>query len=160
MNRASTVTNASGRNSKLIPGTVSDSNFFTEQIFKFIMHNNAQELSDLLTKSGNAINVMEMKDVRNFTVIAFASYKNHEECFMTLFNHALEVNLRDDDISFNRKQEIIGMWVNTPTDEEFTALHFAAYHGNFYLSKFLIEHGKADIFKKNKFGSTLMHVAA
>lgn len=79
---------------------------------------------------------------------------------MQLYNHALEHNLNDKALSFSRKQEILGLWANTPTDEEFTALHFATYHGNFYLIKFLIEHANADINKKNKFGSTLMHVAA
>lgn len=46
-----------------------------------------------------------------------------------------------------------------PTDEEFTALHFTVYHGNFALIKFLLAKG-ADHHKANKFGSTVMHVAA
>ena len=51
-------------------------------------------------------------------------------------------------------------WTNSPTDEEFTALHFATYHGNAQLIKFLIENCDADIHKKNKYGSTVLHVAA
>lgn len=150
----------SHRSSKLIPGTVIDNNAYTEQIYGYIMHNKVQELTSLLSKLGSQLNVMDMRDARNFTVIAFASYKNHEECFMQLFNHALDKNLADSSLPFKRKQEILATWANCPTDEEFTALHFAAYHGNFSLIKFLIENANADINKKNKFGSTLMHVAA
>lgn len=51
-------------------------------------------------------------------------------------------------------------WANAPTDEEFTALHFATYHGNYNLIKFLIDTAKADIHKRNKFGSTVLHIAA
>jgi ankyrin repeat protein len=50
--------------------------------------------------------------------------------------------------------------MNSPTDEEFTALHFATYHGNFMFIQFLVDNAKADIHKINKFGSSVMHVAA
>jgi hypothetical protein len=34
-----------------------------------------------------------MRDVKFFTVLAFAAYKNSEECLILLFNHAIENNL-------------------------------------------------------------------
>jgi ankyrin repeat protein len=55
---------------------------------------------------------------------------------------------------------VLADWANAPTDEEFTALHFATYHGNYTLIKFLIDNAKADINKRNKFGSTVLHIAA
>lgn len=103
--------------------------------------------------------MVEMRDARKFTVLSFSCYKNNEESFMILYNHALEKNLNTFR-SFDEKNKALQAWANSPTDEEFTALHFATYHGNYNLIKFLIDNAKADIFKKNKFGSTVLHIAA
>jgi len=51
-------------------------------------------------------------------------------------------------------------WANATTDEGFTAIHFATYHGSYAMLNFLTETAKVDITKKNKFGSSVMHVAA
>lgn len=77
---------------------------------------------------------------------------------MILYNHALDNNVKA--MKFEQKKEILSDWANQTTDEEFTALHFATYHGNYNLIKFLIENARADIYKRNKFGSTVMHIAA
>jgi ankyrin repeat protein len=78
---------------------------------------------------------------------------------MILYDFALEKNLKSVK-SFDEKNSLLQSWANAPTDEEFTALHFATYHGNYNLIKFLIETAKADIHKRNKFGSTVLHIAA
>jgi hypothetical protein len=73
-----------------------------------------------------------MRDVRKFTVLSFSCYKNTEDCFMLLFNHALNNNLGPQgQLTFEEKKKAIEDWANTPTDEDFTALHFATYHGNY-----------------------------
>ncbi len=36
-------------------------------------------------------------------------------------------------------QKALSIWANQVTDEQFTALHFATYHGNFELIKILVE---------------------
>lgn len=77
---------------------------------------------------------------------------------MILYNHALDHNVSDR--RFDQKRQILSEWANQTTDEEFTALHFATYHGNYNLIKFLIDNAQADIYKRNKFGSTVMHIAA
>jgi len=59
-----------------------------------------------------------------------------------------------------QKKKILTDWANAPTDEDFTALHFATYHGNYSLIKFLLDNASADIHKRNKFGSSVLHVAA
>ncbi len=56
--------------------------------------------------------------------------------------------------------KVISEWVNAATDDQFTALHFATYHGNHELIHLLIDKCNADIFKKNKFGSSVLHIAA
>lgn len=100
-----------------------------------------------------------MWDARQFTTIAYACYKNSESCFMSLYNHALTYNLSKN-LAFEEKQRTLSRWANSVTDEEFTALHFATYHGNGPLIKFLIENCEADMHKKNKYGSTVLHIAA
>ena len=51
-------------------------------------------------------------------------------------------------------------WINTPTDERFTALHFATYHGNMELIRLMVEEMAADIRIKNAYGANVLHVAA
>jgi ankyrin repeat protein len=51
-------------------------------------------------------------------------------------------------------------WVDQPTDEDFTALHFASFHGNVELIIRLVEEYGADVKKKNIFGASVLHVAS
>ena len=144
------------------PGTVIENKPLLEEIYRCISYNDLAALKSILMNGWGTdrnINLIEMKDARLFTVLAYACYKNFEEIFMLLFNHALDKNLNGLR-NFEEKSEVLADWANTPTDEEFTALHFATYHGNYTLIKFLIDNAKADINKRNKFGSTVLHIAA
>ena len=51
-------------------------------------------------------------------------------------------------------------WVNTPTDEKFTALHFSTYHGNTELIRIMVEEMQADYQLKNVYGANVLHIAA
>ena len=51
-------------------------------------------------------------------------------------------------------------WANQRTDEDFTALHFATYHGNFELIQLITETMKADFRAKNIYGANVLHIAA
>ena len=70
----------------------------------------------------------------------------------------MEYNLQN--LQLNEKREVLTNWVNEPTDDEFTALHFASYHGNYSIIKFLVENTDVDIHKRTKLGSTVLHIAA
>ena len=140
------------------PGTIIENKPLYELVFRHISFNDVISLKTLLDLYGETINVIEMKDARKFTVLSFACYKNSEECFMILYNHALDKNLNG--LGFDDKRLALSQWANSHTDEEFTALHFATYHGNYNLILFLIENADADIYKRNKFGSTVLHIAA
>jgi len=52
-------------------------------------------------------------------------------------------------------------WINQPSkgEEGFTCLHFATFHGNMKLIKYLVSKG-ADITAKNKQAINMLHVAA
>ena len=58
------------------------------------------------------------------------------------------------------RKKAIKTWVNTPTDERFTALHFSTYHGNIQLIKMMVEIMGADYTVKNVYGANVLHVAA
>jgi palmitoyltransferase len=51
-------------------------------------------------------------------------------------------------------------WVNSFTDEKFTALHFASYHGNFDLIKLMVDEMGANVHVINVYGATCLHIAA
>ena len=52
------------------------------------------------------------------------------------------------------------MWINTKdSNDEFTALHYASYHGNLDACEYLTDMG-ADIHARNKFGCDMLHIAA
>lgn len=75
-----------------------------------------------------------------------------------LFEYALKFNTDREDPEVKRHQ--IRNWVNKPSDDSFVALHFATRHGNYTMLTYLVEKGEADIYIKNKFGATVMHIAA
>ncbi len=75
-----------------------------------------------------------------------------------IYNHAMEVNLKD--LKSDQRQKNMTELANRPTDEEFTALHFATYNGNYNLIRFLVDTAQVDINKRNKFGSSVLHIAA
>jgi ankyrin repeat protein len=117
--------------SNIQPGTVLDKDQpFCEDVFRLILLNDVNNLRSLL-KRESQIDLLRMKDARQFTVLSFAAYKNSEECLMTLYNHALELLALDQKPASIRVK--LATWVNSTTDDELTALHFATYHGNIEL---------------------------
>ena len=71
-----------------------------------------------------------------------------------IYKHAKEHNLD----TLNR--QALQNWVNTPTDEKFTALHFATYHGNFELVQLMTDQMGADMHAKNVYGANVLHIAS
>lgn len=54
--------------------------------------------------------MMDMTDARKFTTLAFCCYKNSEEAFMILYNHALDFNLKA--LKFEQKRQRLSEWAN------------------------------------------------
>ena len=104
------------RNMSMVqPGTIIENKPLTEEVYRCISYNDVQSLKDLLgqpdTNTGEAINVIEMRDARRFTVLSYSCYKNLEECFMILYNHALDKNLQGIK-NFEAKNRILQDWAN------------------------------------------------
>ena len=100
------------------------------------------------------MDVTALKESRMYTTLSFSAFKNHPQCFKIVYKHAKKYNL---DI-LNR--QALQDWVNTPTDEKFTALHFATYHGNFELIQIMCDEMGANMFTKNVYGANVLHIAA
>lgn len=58
-------------------------------------------------------------------------------------------------------REVLRMWINQHSkgEEGFTCLHFATFHGNMKLIRYLVSLG-ADIFARNRQYINMLHVAA
>lgn len=80
---------------------------------------------------GPKLNVMEVQEGRLYTALAFAAYKNHPTCLIAVIKHAQKYNTEKDAPLYSQTQ--MAKWINKATDEDFTALHFAAYYGNIRL---------------------------
>lgn len=138
--------------SQVLPGIVDDP--IAQKVFDLIAQDDAIGLKAFL-KSHHHLNLVEMRDSRSFSALCFAAYKNSENCFMALFRFVSE------QLSSNSASErILDEWVNASTDDEFTPILFATYHGNYALIKHLMDNCNVDYQKRNKFGSSVLHVAA
>ena len=81
--------------------------------------------------------MLGMRNNKQFTVLVHAAHRNSEECFIALFDYGLSKNLRN--LPSEDKLKVLTFWINEGTDEGFTAIHYAAFHGNYYLLNFLCE---------------------
>lgn len=105
------------------------------------------------------LDIMSMKDHRNFTLLNYAAYKNVASCFKIIYEYALKFNI-DKTLDLDEKLKIIAKWVNSKADDNFTALHFAAKHGNYIMLKVLVDDAGADLMIENQYGANVMHIAA
>ena len=87
-----------------------------------------------------------------------AVYKNSYKIAKTLCDYVLNSNFIEDKME---RQNLLDRWVNKPTigDEGFTPLHFASFHGNLTMIKYLISIG-GNPKTANRHSINLMHVAA
>ena len=157
------------------PGSHVDSSCRSGQlVFKHISENEHWLLESILNQEKERIDVTQLKESRMYTALSFASFKNHYHCFKIIYKHALNYNLAGGEAiagqecttdaqkaQFKQKQaKAIRDWVNMPTDERFTALHFSTYHGNSELIKIMVEEMQADFLVKNVYGANVLHIAA
>ena len=100
-----------------------------------------------------------MQESRQYSSLAFCAFKNHTQCFSLIYEHGCKYNLP---LTSEKKptNSSLQNWANKPTDEKFTALHLATYHGNFDLIRTLVEEMEADIFASNVYGANVLHISA
>jgi hypothetical protein len=134
------------RKQSLPPGSIIDKsqNVYAPRIFSLIGSNDHQELGEYLNDLGPQCNIMEVVESRLYTALAFAAFKNHPECLEQVIKHAERFNLPGNE-SPNLRKDVLARWVNKETDEAFSCLHFAAYHGNINLIIKLVDEMGANI---------------
>ena len=127
--------------------------------YSFITEEDHEALLYFLRERRCKLDILSMVDSRNFTVLSYAAYRNQTNCFKILFEYGWRLCFPDESKRESRAA-LFQSWLNTPTEDQFTALHFATRHANLTILTLLVERGGADIYQRNKFGSTVMHIAA
>ena len=52
--------------------------------------NEFKKLQMFLEKEGRNVDIMSLKEQRYFTTLSLSAFKNHTQCFKTLYRHALK----------------------------------------------------------------------
>jgi palmitoyltransferase len=98
-----------------------------------------------------------MADNTGYSPLHLSTYKNSLRISDLLISHVQNRAAREG----HNPEAILSAWINSQTqsDEGFTPLHFASFHGNMHLVRFLIKRG-ADPFLTNRHKINMLHVAA
>lgn len=122
------------------------------------------ELKAHLEHTRDKFDVTNLFDRSGYSPLHFAAYKNSDRLCEILCEFILTRGLNEDKISEEDKQlrkEKLSWWINQHSrgEEGFTAMHFASFHGNMKLIRYLKLYG-ANVFAKNKQEINMLHVAA
>jgi len=111
--------------------------------------NKYDKINDFLKKNPY-LPILTMKDIRLYSLLHIACLNNQLEIAKRFFEYLKAQDTPEQEIT---------EWVNTRTDEGFTAIHFASFKGSIELIKLLEGYG-ADTQVKNHQGLNVMHIAA
>ena len=76
------------------PGSVIDTaNRAAQLVFKYISDNDYRQLEVMLDRERDNIDVTKLKESRMYTALSFSAFKNHQQCFKTVWNHAVRYNI-------------------------------------------------------------------
>lgn len=157
-------------------------------VFKYIQRMDFTELKQHLNTTKEKFNVTQIFDKSGYTPLHYAAYKNIEKACEILVDFILSGGTEDletdgsmvsntrvainggsgethDQRSLARTREArmktLKTWVNGHSrgDDGFTALHFAAFHGNMSLVRLFVKNG-ADVHAQNRQGINMLHVSA
>lgn len=125
-----------------------------------LYHNDLNEAYRILKE--NKLNPIGVVDTKGYSGLHIAALNDQLNTLDFFVNYVSCKQLRGEHRELYDTQ--MRTWVNSKTQDGFTALHLAAFRGNFVRSKQaickrLLEIG-ADMFAKNKQGLGVMHIAA
>ena len=128
----------------------------TDTIFQLL--EDEDELGTLNFISTHFVDLTKMRNHEGYTLLHVVAYKGLESMCKMLIQLARDKSLSEYDEK--EKQKRMKEWVNAKTnDEEFTALHMAAFSGRYAIVSLLIEN-KANIFAVNRDGLNMLHTAS
>ena len=84
------------------------------------------DLAGLSSLLHSEFDVLRLKDSRGYSALHIAALNSNSEVVELLLGHVHRVFPEDE-------QSLALEWINRKTDEDFTALHFAAFRGNLVL---------------------------
>lgn len=128
----------------------------SETVFQLLEEEDELAIYDFFRD--NSADITTLIDSRGYTVLHIAAYKGLENMCARLIQIAQEKSCN----SMTEKERIkkLKNWANIKTTEdEFSALHMAAFSGKFSIVKMLIDI-KANIYAVNKDGLNMLHTAA
>lgn len=129
---------------------------FADTLFELLEEED--ELAILNFLSTHFIDLTKIRDAKGYTVLHIVAYKGLDSMCKMLLSIAKDKSLSRFDETEKAKR--IKQWVNVKTkDDEFTALHMAAFSGKYSIISMLIEN-KANIYAVNKDGLNMLHTAA
>ena len=114
----------------------------------------------MLMLSNQSYDLTIMRDSLNFTLLTYCAYLNDANSFKVIFEYVWKRTIPDERKRTKEQEQKIRDWVNLQTNENFTALHYVAQHGNYTMLTLLVEKAGADLNIRNKFGASVMHMAA
>jgi len=118
-------------------------------LISLLYANKMEKIHDFLDKNVE-MDIISIKDARQYTLLHIACLNNQINIVKLLFNHVRYLKVPG---------QAITEWINAKTDEGFTALHFTSFKGNIELIK-LLEQYNANIHAENSQGLTVIHIAA
>jgi ankyrin repeat protein len=120
-----------------------------DRFFQAVVESNIEEIK----------NVFDIPGCKPWVFLENESYTGlHRACFMDN-NPVIVTILEEMEKRLKDCRDVISTYVNSGSTYGFRPLHYAAYRGNIFIIKKLIEHG-ADISVKNKKGLSVLHMAA
>ena len=133
-----------------------DGTDYSEAFFQLLEDEDELAVLDFLRV--HFIDLTKIKDSRGYTALHIVAYKGLDSMWKMLLSVAKDKSL--EGVESSLKIQRIKEWVNVKTkDDEFTALHMAAFSGKYSIICMLIEN-KADIYAINKDGLNMLHTAA
>lgn len=128
-----------------------------KMIYKYIQRCETEELKKHLEITTNKFELTEIYDRSGYSPIHYAAFKNIDDICYILCDYILKRKPSGSGLDKDSKLEhlqknkvILREWINQPSkgEEGFTCLHFATFHGNMKLIRYLVSEG-ADIYAKN-----------
>jgi palmitoyltransferase ZDHHC13/17 len=115
-----------------------------------IVANNLECLTTYLATLPRHLQIHRIIDDEGYTLLHMAAFQDRTKIFKLLISKA-KAELRPEELL---------IWINNKTQEDqFNALHYAAWKGNIHIMKILIENG-AEKYSKNAYGLNCLHIAA
>ena len=89
---------------------------------------------------------MKVTDIRKYSLLTFCALKNNFLAMKIIYEHARHTNEAKGRAGADQE------WANFQTDRGYSAIHFAAFHGNINMVNYLIDVIGADMYARSASG--------